>query len=294
MLQLSLAACTPQRPSSQRQPEPTGEARLDEEPSTGSVNLAPVAARSDVRPAVLVPSRSLTIPARRSGFVSFQVEVGDEIRGEAPLFSIVMPDDDARRTQARAELTVSAKQVAAATTRQEKLDRTAADLSQVSEHVAGELVRNARFDAAIEAGQSRVIKAQRHTLEVGLSSLEQSIADGDGNAPFAGIVASIEVDPGAWVSRGQPLVRVESKDARRLRFAVAPGDKPQYEVGSPIRWGVNRVRQDQAGSVVWLAPRPDPITGLYFAEAGVAQTQSAIGSALWIVPNAGKQGSDAP
>lgn len=292
LLPLVVAACASEGTPTEQQPQRLGDGTSAQRASS-SVDT-PRSPSFAAQPAVLIPSLSQTIPARRSGFVSFQIESGDEVGLHDPLFSIEMPDDEDRRTLARSEISVAAEQLAAARTRHEKLKRNAADLSRISEHVAGEVVRNAAFDASIEKGLARVIEAQHRARELELSSLTQGIADGKGQAPFAGIVAHVEVDPGSWVSQGQPIVRIESKAARRLRFAVPPHAKHQFEVGRTIHWGLGRDEQDQEASVVWMAPRPDPITGLYFVEAQVAQTQSAIGSTLWVAPTRSHEGNREP
>jgi len=100
-----------------------------------------------------------------------------------------------------------------------------------------------RADAATQAERFRALyrdeaatKVQLEATETGLARAEAALAAARGaeseleaigayaalRAPFAGVVASRAVDPGAFVAPGQPILTVEDGATLRITVTVAP------------------------------------------------------------------------
>jgi RND family efflux transporter MFP subunit len=76
-----------------------------------------------------------------------------------------------------------------------------------------------------EAGQASAI-AQAEQAQATIAVLQESLADSEIRAPFAGVVARRDVDPGAFVDAGQSIVRIVAEEPLRVRFRV-----PEHELG---------------------------------------------------------------
>jgi RND family efflux transporter MFP subunit len=76
-----------------------------------------------------------------------------------------------------------------------------------------------------EAGSASAI-AQAEQAQATIAVLEESLADSEIRAPFAGVVARRDVDPGAFVDAGQSIVRIVAEAPLRVRFRV-----PEHELG---------------------------------------------------------------
>jgi RND family efflux transporter MFP subunit len=76
-----------------------------------------------------------------------------------------------------------------------------------------------------EAGHASAI-AEAEQAQATIAVLEESLADSEIRAPFAGVVARRDVDPGAFVDAGQSIVRIVAEAPLRVRFRV-----PEHELG---------------------------------------------------------------
>jgi HlyD family secretion protein len=76
-----------------------------------------------------------------------------------------------------------------------------------------------------EAGHASAV-AQAEQAQATIAVLEESLTDSEVRAPFAGVVARRDVDPGAFVDAGQSIVRIVAESPLRVRFRV-----PEHELG---------------------------------------------------------------
>jgi multidrug efflux pump subunit AcrA (membrane-fusion protein) len=83
-------------------------------------------------------------------------------------------------------------------------------------------------------------------------------------APFAGTVATLDVDPGDSVLAGQVVLRILSDD-RQVRFAFPPGELVQRQVAITLQGTELAVEAD----VTALRPEIDPSAQLVFATAAL-------------------------
>ena len=71
--------------------------------------------------------------------------------------------------------------------------------------------------------------------------LEESLADSEIRAPFAGVVARRDIDPGAFVNAGQSIVRIVAESPLRVRFRV-----PEHELAE-VHEGLSFVVETRMG-----------------------------------------------
>lgn len=73
--------------------------------------------------------------------------------------------------------------------------------------------------------------AQAEQARATIAVLEESLADTEIRAPFAGVIARRDVDPGAFVSAGQSIVRIVAESPLRVHFRVPEHELADVHVG---------------------------------------------------------------
>jgi len=94
-------------------------------------------------------------------------------------------------------------------------------------------------------------------------------------APFAGTVASLDVDLGDSVVAGQVVLRIVSDD-RQVRFAFPPGELVERKVAIKLKGTDIAI----AAEVTALRPEIDPSAQLVFATAALPEALPE--AARWI------------
>lgn len=80
-------------------------------------------------------------------------------------------------------------------------------------------------DLGLREAASASAAAQAEQAQASIAVLEETLADTGIRAPFAGVVARRDVDPGAYVQPGQAIVRLVAEQPLRVRFRV-----PEHEL----------------------------------------------------------------
>lgn len=73
--------------------------------------------------------------------------------------------------------------------------------------------------------------AQAEQARATIAVLEESLADSEIRAPFTGVVARRDIDPGAFVDAGQSIVRIVAESPLRVRFRVPEHELADMHVG---------------------------------------------------------------
>ena len=199
VLAMSLAACGGSEPASSMPPLATlatfDVAAAEGAPGRGWDGVVEAVRRSD-------------LSAQTAGrVIAVEVDVNDRVATGAVLMRISAVEQDAGATAARAQLR-SAE--ASALEADQNYRRFAALAS-------GQFVSRAQIDQARAARDSA--GAARDAALAGVAQAAQQSAYTVVRAPFAGVVASRDVEPGESVAPGQPLMRVY--EPRELRIEVA-------------------------------------------------------------------------
>jgi RND family efflux transporter MFP subunit len=174
-------------------------------------------------------SDAVELGSRVGGRVeAVHVRIGDHVDAEQPVAKI---DDEllARqlrelRAMLRARRALARSSEVSASAAQRELDRGQQLLEQgvASRQELDGLETELRLR---EAGHASAV-AQAEQAQATIAVLEESLTDSEIRAPFAGVVARRDVDPGAFVDAGQSIVRIVAEAPLRVRFRV-----PEHELG---------------------------------------------------------------
>lgn len=128
-------------------------------------------------------------------------------------------------------------------------------------HQAQTKLREAQNNLSLTKAGARQeqIDAARAQLSAAEASLQQAQAQLDKTtveAPFAGEVLSLSVDPGQFVSVGQPIAKLVNRSQIEIRTAVSPRTASQLAVGDTVQIG-----EAGTGRIVAIAPAVDSDTG---------------------------------
>jgi membrane fusion protein (multidrug efflux system) len=174
-------------------------------------------------------SDAVELGSRVGGRVeAVHVRIGDHVDAEQPVAKI---DDEllARqlrelRAMLRARRALARSSEVSASAAQRELDRGQQLLEQgvASRQELDGLETELRLR---EAGHASAV-AQAEQAQATIAVLEESLTDSEIRAPFAGVVARRDVDPGAFVDAGQSIVRIVAEAPLRVRFRA-----PEHELG---------------------------------------------------------------
>lgn len=149
------------------------------------------------------------LAAQTAGRVSVvNVDVNDRVKAGDVLLRITAVEQDAGATAARAQLRATE---AAAAEAEQNYRRFAA-------LAAGQYVSKAQVDQARAARDSAA--AARNAAAAMLTQVSQQAAYTVVRAPFDGVVARRDVEPGETVAPGAPLASIYSPGALRIQVAV--------------------------------------------------------------------------
>ncbi len=181
--------------------------------------------------------RRADLSAQTAGRVtSVEVDVNARVAAGTVLMRISAVEQDAGANTARAQLRAAE---ASAVEAQQSYTRYAALAD-------GQYVSRAQIDQARASRDAAV--AARDAARAQLAQAAQQAAYTVVRAPFAGVVARRDVEPGESVSPGQPLMSVYAPDALRIEVAV-PQTRAEAIRRDP------RARVMLPGARKWCRPR---------------------------------------
>jgi RND family efflux transporter MFP subunit len=229
-------------------------------PARGYVGVIVARNRSDVSSSV---AGELT---------SIAVRAGDRVEAGAVLAIVDSSPLEREIGVARAELQGARSARTSAAVDLEEANERRARLDRIGDQVAAEVV-GAEQGAAIRYSARRA-RAALGRAEAEVRRHQRRIALLEGRrtrtrvvAPFAGLVASRYLDPGAVIDAGEPIVRLIESDEPWVRFAVPPARASELTVGADVEVevGARRLR----ARVVQVAPEIDPIAAMVVVEARI-------------------------
>lgn len=157
--------------------------------------------------------REATLTAQTSGRVAeVRRDVGDRVAAGELLLRLTAVEQQAGVNAARAQLHAADARALEA----ESNHRRYLDLAQAR------YVSQAQLEQMRAARDSAV--AARDAARAQLASVGQQAAYTSVTAPYAGVVAGREVEPGESVGVGQPLMRVFAPDALRIEVSIPQSD----------------------------------------------------------------------
>lgn len=207
--------------------------------------------------------------------VQRSVELGQRVQA-GQLLAALDPQDYQLSTQA------AQAQVHAAQTQR---DLAAADLKRYAALRDQNFISGAeleRRDAALKAAQATLEQAQAQAAAQGnQAGYARLVAD------VAGVVTSIDAEPGQVVAAGTPVVRIAQDGARDVVFAVPEDKVAQIKPQQPVslRSWANPVLLP--GHVREVAASADPVTRTFLVKVQIDAAQvPALGSTMYVLPQA--------
>lgn len=209
-------------------------------------------ARIDVS-GVLEPIRKVVVAAEVPGQV-VSVEVGEH--------TPVEQGDVLLRLDA-ALLEAAAMRSRATLLRAQSLDRLArSELRRQRDLSRRGVTSAADLDRA--ESEARSTSAQVAEARAVLNDAETRLAKTQIRAPFEGVVSNLDLDPGAYLQPGQPVVEIVDLSEIEIEVGVSGGDILALTVGDPVELRVQALPGERfAGRIASLGRTADAITRKY-------------------------------
>lgn len=205
---------------------------------TATVSTSEAALRVRL-PGEVEGSRDALLGAALGGFVeAVSVAEGDEVRSGATLVRVDAATHAARVAQARVEVDAAERELA----RAERLQGTIAE-QQLD-------AARTRVDAAKAALQSAQIGVSRAVVR----------------APFAGVVAQVDVERGEIAAPGAPLVRLVQLDPVLVTLSVPDRDVVALRVGMEAQVRAGAEPMPRVGRIARISPAADLRTRAFSVE----------------------------
>jgi membrane fusion protein (multidrug efflux system) len=209
--------------------------------------------------AVLAPIRSVVVAAEVAGrVVAVGAEEHERVEAGAMLIEIERTFLEAAVERARAQLLRAEAARGFAMTELER-QRGLAQRDVASE---------AQLDRALneERASYAALLDARAALSDARTRLEKTAI----TAPFAGVVNSLDLEPGAYLQPGQPVVELLDLSAIEVEFGVTDREVVALQVGDPVSLRVDVFSEESfAGSIAQVGYAADEQTRKYPVQAHV-------------------------
>lgn len=187
-------------------------------------------------------SKEAILASAQGGFVeAANVEVGDTVQADDPIFRIDTALYGARVEQVRAELRGSQREHR----RAEKLGKI---LSSVERDTAKD-----RYDTARASLKVAQIQLKRATIR----------------APFDGVIVSVELEKGEVAGMGMPAARLLQLDPIKVTVSVPDRDVVGLRVGTSVAVHTDALAQPRTGTLSRINPAADMDTRAFLVEIEV-------------------------
>jgi RND family efflux transporter MFP subunit len=270
------------------------------EPPVSSANAGVGAARG--APVVAVPIERADLTLRRrypgeafadavdvssriSGHVlAIDVRIGDEVKKDQVLARI---DDSVIARQIRETKAMQQGARAAAKTAKVASDAADRDLKRAEGLGSKGAISAQELDAlrdALRLRQSELVEGSARADEASarLAILQEDLSDVEIRAPFAGVIARRDVDTGAFVQTGAPIVRLVAEDPLRVRFRVPEYETADVAIGQTLRLSSRAPSEiDPVGEIARWSGEVSPIDRTLEVE-GVVTTRGALRPGMYV------------
>lgn len=174
------------------------------------------------------------VPGR---LTAVHVRIGDRVEAGQLLAEIDVVSLERQRAEAaaRAQAAAASQRRATVELRASEREKRRVD-AMVARGVASAQDADLR-DADVDAKRAAVALARANAAQADaqVATLDQQLAEARVVAPFAGVVAAREQDPGNFVAVGATIVRVVARDPLRVRFEVPEAAVPDLLGDRPVR-----------------------------------------------------------
>ena len=203
------------------------------------------------------------------------VEMGQHVRAGELLAQLDPQDFKLAADGARAQL------AAAATNRDLALAdyKRYKDLREQNFISAAELERR---DTALKAAQAQVDQAQAQLAGLGNQTAYANLV-----ADVAGVVTSVDAEPGQVLAAGTPVLRIAQDGPRDVVFAVPEDKVGKLKVGSQVLVQAWAEQKSASAVVREVAASADAVTRTYTVKVGLTGSENwPLGSTVTVAPKA--------
>ncbi len=203
------------------------------------------------------------------------VEMGQHVKAGELLAQLDPQDFKLAADGARAQL------AAAATNRDLALAdyKRYKDLREQNFISAAELERR---DTALKAAQAQVDQAQAQLAALGNQTGYANLV-----ADVAGVVTSVDAEPGQVLPAGTPVLRIAQDGARDVVFSVPEDKVGKLKVGSQVQVQAWAEQKSASATVREVAASADPVTRTFTVKVGLNGPETwPLGSTVTVAPKA--------
>ena len=203
------------------------------------------------------------------------VEMGQHVRAGELLAQLDPQDFKLAADGARAQLAAAAtnRDLAIADYKRYK------DLREQNFISAAELERR---DTALKAAQAQVDQAQAQLAGLGNQTAYANLV-----ADVAGVVTSVDAEPGQVLAAGTPVLRIAQDGPRDVVFAVPEDKVGKLKVGSQVLVQAWAEQKSASAVVREVAASADAVTRTYTVKVGLTGSENwPLGSTVTVAPKA--------
>ncbi len=203
------------------------------------------------------------------------VELGQHVRAGELLAQLDPQDFKLAADGARAQVSAAAtnRDLALADYKRYK------DLREQNFISAAELERR---DTALKAAQAQVDQAQAQLASLGNQTGYANLV-----ADVAGVVTSVDAEPGQVLAAGTPVLRIAQDGARDVVFSVPEDKVGKLKVGSQVQVQAWAAEQRATATVREVAASADPVTRTFTVKVALSGPETwPLGSTVTVLPRA--------
>jgi macrolide-specific efflux system membrane fusion protein len=144
----------------------------------------------------------------------------------------------------------------------ESIERFAKSVSQSQLDVEELTVQRNRLEAEQAEHEQQVARLELNAKQNELAAARGAVARRRIAAPFDGVIVQVYVRKGEWVEPGQKALRIVNVDRLKAEGFVPAAQATAELEGKPVKLTLESDRKQQfAGTIVFVSPEVDPITG---------------------------------
>ncbi len=203
------------------------------------------------------------------------VELGQHVRAGELLAQLDPQDFKLAADGARAQVSAAAtnRDLALADYKRYK------DLREQNFISAAELERR---DTALKAAQAQVDQAQAQLASLGNQTGYANLV-----ADVAGVVTSVDAEPGQVLAAGTPVLRIAQDGARDVVFSVPEDKVGKLKVGSQVQVQAWAAEKRATATVREVAASADPVTRTFTVKVALSGPETwPLGSTVTVLPKA--------
>ena len=182
----------------------------------------------------IIPFFTVDLKSTASGWLSgINVDTGDTVHKNGVICTIKNDDIQAQVEQAQANILVAKAAVSGAEVDRDRL-RLEGDRSEslfAKGYISKQELEQAQSSLKLAGTSLEAKKGQLALAEAQLKNIQVKLKDSIVKAPYSGVVAERYVDPGAYVSPANPIVRLEDNSKVKALINVVEDDFSRVRMG---------------------------------------------------------------